>query len=76
MGAYYFEDVRYYFVWRDMAVVLEELAGLGTDGLEVGFVPLYILVLRFDVRINLWCGHARDEEGLGESGGTINIFNE
>ena len=53
MGAYYFEDVRYYFVGWDVAVVLEELAGLGTDGLEVGFVPLHILILRFAVRVNL-----------------------
>ena len=68
-GAYYFEDVRYYFVGWDMAVVLEELAGLWTDGFEVGFVPLYIFVLSFDVRVHLWYGHARREEGRGASGG-------
>lgn len=59
MGAHYFEDVRYHFVRRDVAIVLEELAGLWTDGFEVGFVPLHIFVLRFDVRVDLWCGHAR-----------------
>ena len=76
MGAYYFEDVRYYFVGWDVAVVLEELAGLWTDAFEVRFVPLYILVLRFAVRVNLWCGHAREEEELGESGGAIDISNK
>lgn len=59
VGAHYFEDVRYHFVRRDVAIVLKELAGLWTDGLEVGYEPLHIFVLRFDVRVDLWCGHAR-----------------
>lgn len=75
-GAYYFESVRYHFIRWDVAVVFEELAGLGTDGLEVGFIPLYVFVLRFDVRVNLWCGHAREEERLGANGEAINISNK
>ncbi len=72
-GAHYLENVRYYFVRRDVAVVLEELAGLWTDGLEVGLVPLHFFVLRFDLGVDLWCGHAREEE-RGASGGVNNIL--
>ncbi len=73
-GAHYLEDMRYNFVRRDVAVVLEELAGLWTDGLEVGLVPLHIFVSRFDLRVDLWCGHAREEEGRGARGGINNIL--
>lgn len=68
MGAHYLEDVRYHFVRRNVAVVLEELAGLWTDGLKVRLVPLHLFVLRFDLRVDLWCGHAGEEEGRGASG--------
>ena len=73
-GAHYFENVRYHFIRRDVAVVLEELARLRTDGLEVGCVPLHILVLRFDVRVNLWYGHASQEEGRCTSRVVENIL--
>ena len=71
---HYLEDVRYHFVRRNVAVLLEELAGLWTDGLKVGLVPLHILVSRFDLRVDLWCGHGREEEGRGASGGLYNIL--
>ena len=62
-GAYYFEDVGDHFGRWDVAVFLEELAGLGTDGFELGLVPLHVFVLRFDLRVDFWCGHAREGEG-------------
>ena len=64
-GSYYFEDVWYHFVRGDVAVVLEELAGLGADGLEGGCVPLHVFVLCFDVRVDLWYGHVSQVEGRG-----------
>ena len=56
-----------------MAVVLEELAGLWTDGLEVGVVPLHISVLCFNLRVDLWCRHAGEGE-RGSSGGLHEIL--
>ena len=51
-----------------MAVFLEEIAGLWTDGLEVGLIPLHVFVLRFDLGVYFWRGHAGVEEGRGASG--------
>ena len=72
VGAHYLEDVWYHFVRRDVAVVLEELAGLWTDGFEVGLVPLHVFVLRFDLGVYFWCDHAGVEEGRGASGRSNN----
>lgn len=65
VGAYYLEDVGYHFVRGDVAVVFEEGAGLWTDGLEVGLVPLHVLVLCFDLGVYFRCGHAGEGEGRG-----------
>ena len=63
MGAYYFKDMGDHFGRWDVAVVLEELAGLGTDGSEGGLVPLHVFVARFDLGVDLWDGHACEDDG-------------
>lgn len=55
---YNLRDVLNDLIWRQTRVALEELSRRLTDIVVICFVPMYVLTLSFDVRVDVWrCHH-------------------